>query len=136
MGMGSQQPADDVMLEVNMTPLIDVMLVLIIMFIITIPIQNDAVNMNMPTISPEVIEHPPAVIKIVILPNGELQWNTEVIANQAELEQRLLGLTKLTEPYQVQIQPESRVAYKHVATVMSTAQRLGVKNMGIMSLSS
>lgn len=130
--MGPQKTSDDVMLEVNMTPLIDVMLVLIIMFIITIPIQNDAVNIDMPTAPPDTIEHPPEVIKILILANGQQSWNGELIADTAELEHRLKGLTTLPQPYQVQIQPESQVAYKHVATVMSTAQRLGIKNMGIV----
>ncbi|SDB87742.1 ExbD/TolR family protein [Acinetobacter boissieri] len=123
----------DVMLEVNMTPLIDVMLVLIIMFIITIPIPNNAININMPAPSPPTNEKPPEVVTINIKPNGDILWNGERVADKTILEARLTAVSKQAEQDQVHIKPEAQASYKDVALVMAAAQRLGVKNMGIMN---
>ena len=135
MGMtpSSNNSDDDVMLEVNMTPLIDVMLVLIIMFIITIPIQNNAININMPTPSPPTKEKPPEVITILIKMNGDIFWNNELVKDIALLDSKLIAVSKKIDQDQVQIKPEAQASYKDVAMVMASAQRLGVKNMGIMN---
>lgn len=132
MTMNSAPKQEEVMLEVNMTPLIDVMLVLIIMFIITIPIQNDAVNINMPTQAQTMTDQPPEVVQISIQSDGGLVWNSERLQDSAELEQRLKLVAAKTEQDQVQIRPESQTAYKDLVMVMAAAQRLGVKNMGIV----
>ncbi|TCM66789.1 outer membrane transport energization protein ExbD [Acinetobacter calcoaceticus] len=132
MTMNSAPKQEEVMLEVNMTPLIDVMLVLIIMFIITIPIQNDAVNINMPTQAQTMTDQPPEVVQISIQSDGGILWNSERLQDSAELEQRLKLVAAKTEQDQVQIRPESQTAYKDLVMVMAAAQRLGVKNMGIV----
>lgn len=138
MGMNSNQVSDqeDVMLEMNMTPLIDVMLVLIIMFIITIPLQNDAISIDMPTPSNEVVEKPPELIKIKIQADGQIFWNELKLNNKTELEQHLQRIPQQATQDQIQIMPERKTAYKDVAMVMALAQRLGVKNMGIINFQS
>lgn len=128
----SNSDDEDVMLEVNMTPLIDVMLVLIIMFIITIPIQNNAININMPAPSPPTKQKPPEVVTIAIKPNGDILWNSEVVKKDV-LDARFTAISKQVEQDQVHIKPEAQASYKDVAMVMAAAQRLGVKNMGIMN---
>ncbi|MCF9034043.1 ExbD/TolR family protein [Acinetobacter nectaris] len=135
MGMtpSSNNSDDDVMLEVNMTPLIDVMLVLIIMFIITIPIQNNAININMPAPSPPTKEKPPEVVTILIKTNGDILWNDELVKDKKVLDSKLIAISNKTDQDQVQIKPEPQASYKDVAMVMASAQRLGVKNMGIMN---
>ncbi len=133
MGMTpSKQDDEDVMLEVNMTPLIDVMLVLIIMFIITIPIQNNAININMPTPSNSVPLKPPVIVNIVIKPNSDVTWNGEVV-NEQELEKRFNLIAHEVDQDQVRILPETQSSYKDIARVMAAAQRLGVKNLGILN---
>lgn len=135
MGMtpGAKQSDDDVMLDVNMTPLIDVMLVLIIMFIITIPIQNDAININMPNPSSQPNDEPPQLVTIKVQPDGTILWNGEVVSNKAALEENFRQIARKQKQDQVQIRPELTTPYKDVAMVMAAAQRNGVTNMGVIS---
>src|SRR2546429_215420 len=86
-GSGTQDP--DVMADINTTPLIDVMLVLLIMLIITIPIQTHAVKLNMPVGNPPPPLVPPEVVTIEVDFDGTLIWNGRVVPNRQELEERL-----------------------------------------------
>ena len=123
----------DVMVDINTTPLIDVMLVLLIMLIITIPIQTHAVKLNMPVNNvnapPPV---PPTVIEIVIDFDGTIGWNNEVIKDRADLETHLYRLTQMPDQPEVHIEPNKLAPYKYVAEVMAEAQRLGVTKIGIV----
>ena len=103
MNVGSGGDDSDVMVDINTTPLIDVMLVLLIMFIITIPIQTHAVKMNMP------------------VPN-----------NAAPPPKRLFAIAQMPDQPEVHLRPNKLVTYKHVAMIMATAQRLGVTKIGIV----
>ncbi len=122
----------DVMIEMNMTPLIDVMLVLIIMLIITIPIQNHAVNLNMPTGTPPPQVTPPTVVNIDIDFDGTILWDGNVVANQALLEDRMRSVAAIPEQPEMHLRPNKLVAYKTVAGVMAAAQRLGVTKIGLV----
>ena len=124
------------MVDINTTPLIDVMLVLLIMFIITIPIQTHAVKMNMPV--PNNAARPPAppeIIRIDVDFDGTIGWNGEVIeaGNRAAIEQRLMAVAAQADQPEVHLRPNKLVVYKHVAMIMATAQRLGVTKIGIVS---
>src|SRR5881394_4619465 len=88
-GSGGADQDPDVMVDINTTPLIDVMLVLIIMLIITIPIQTHAVKLNMPVGTPPPPAVPPEVITIEVDFDGTLIWNGQVLASRKELEPRL-----------------------------------------------
>ncbi|MEB0119012.1 biopolymer transporter ExbD, partial [Undibacterium sp. RTI2.2] len=93
MQLGSGNSSEpEVMIEMNMTPLIDVMLVLIIMLIITIPIQNHAVNLNMPVNSQSKQTEPPVVISIDVDFDGTVLWDGVAIQNNAELESKLTAV--------------------------------------------
>ncbi|NHZ92887.1 biopolymer transporter ExbD [Massilia sp. CCM 8733] len=122
------------MMEMNMTPLIDVMLVLIIMLIITIPKQNHAVNLNMPVGPASVPPKPPVVITIDVDFDGTILWNNEVIADRAALEAKMNAVAAMPDADQpeVHMRPNKLVEYKYVAGVMATAQRLGVKKIGMV----
>src|SRR3954466_622588 len=90
MNVGSSGGGDpEVMIDVNTTPLIDVMLVLIIMLIITIPIQTHAVKLNMPVGKPPPPTTPPQVVQIDIDFDGTLIWNGQTLSGRPELEARL-----------------------------------------------
>ena len=135
MNVGSESDEDEVMMDINTTPLIDVMLVLLIMFIITIPIQTHAVKMNMPVPSnapPPTT--PPEIVRIDVDFDGTVGWNGEIIeaGNRAEIESRLLALATLPDPPEVHLRPNKLVEYKHVAMILATAQRLGLTKIGIV----
>lgn len=125
----------DVMVDINTTPLIDVMLVLLIMFIVTIPIQTHAVKMNMPVpnnAAPPPV--PPEVVRIDVDFDGTIGWNGEVIeaGDRAAIEQRLYAIAQMPDQPEVHLRPNKLVEYKHVAMIIATAQRLGVTKIGIV----
>jgi biopolymer transport protein ExbD len=124
---------DDMMVEINTTPLIDVMLVLLIMLIITIPIQTHAVKMNMPAATSTPPLKPPEVVHLDLALDGTVRWNGEVLTNDAELQSRLGALAAAASPAEVHVHPAAQVAYKHVAHVLAMAQRQGVAKIGITS---
>ena len=135
MNVGSNSEDEDggVMVDINTTPLIDVMLVLLIMFIITIPIQTHAVKMNMPVPSnAPPPPQPPEVVRIDVDFDGTIGWNGEIVANRADLENRLDQVAALPDQPEVHLRPNKLVTYKHVAGVMASAQRLGVTKIGIV----
>ncbi len=134
-GTSSGDEDGDVMMDINTTPLIDVMLVLLIMFIITIPIQTHAVKMNMPVpnnaASPPL---PPEIIRIDVDFDGTIGWNGEIIeaGDRAAIEARLAAVAAQADQPEVHLRPNKLVTYKHVAMIMATAQRLGVTKIGIV----
>ena len=132
-GSASGEEAGDVMVDINTTPLIDVMLVLLIMFIITIPIQTHAVKMNMPVPNnAPPPPKPPTIIRIDLDFDGTIGWNGEIIPDRGSLEQRLQLVAAEPDQPEVHLRPNKLVTYKHVAMVMASAQRLGVTKIGIV----
>jgi len=134
MNVGAQSE-DDVMVDINTTPLIDVMLVLLIMFIITIPIQTHAVKMNMPVPTKNAPPpKPPEIIRIDVDFDGTISWNGETIpaGDRAAIETRLQAVAAIADQPEVHLRPNKLVVYKHVAMIMATAQRLGVTKIGIV----
>ena len=119
-------------MELNMTPLIDVMLVLIIMLIITIPKQNHSVNLNMPVGNPPPITKEPVVITIDVDFDGTITWDGVVVPDRATLEQKLSAVAATADQPEVHLRPNKLVAYKSVAGVMASAQRLGVTKIGMV----
>jgi biopolymer transport protein ExbD len=133
MNVGSGSSSDDeVMMDINTTPLIDVMLVLIIMLIITIPVQLHSVNLNMPAGNPPPPTKPPVVVTIDVDFDGTVLWNGETIADAPALEARLAQAAAEADQPEVHLRPNKLVAYKNVAAVMAAAQRLGVTKLGIV----
>ena len=127
---GSKEP--EVMMDINTTPLIDVMLVLIIMLIITIPIQTHAVKLNMPVGNPPPPLTPPEVVQLDVDFDGTVLWNGIIVPNREELEVRLASAVAQPIQPEVHLRPNKLVLYKSVAMVMASAQRLGITKMGIV----
>ena len=124
---------DDMMVEMNTTPLIDVMLVLLIMFIITIPVQTHAVKMNMPVNSQNnPPPTPPEIVRIDVDFDGTIGWNGELVNGRPDLQARLYRISLLPDQPEVHLRPNKLVTYKYVAMVMAEAQRLGVTKIGIV----
>src|SRR3989442_2505779 len=127
---GGAEP--DVMVDINTTPLIDVMLVLLIMLIITIPIQLHSVNLNMPAGNPPPPTKEPVVVTVDIDFDGTVLWNGEALADRRALEERLQRAAAEPDQPEVHIRPNKLVEYKSVATVLASAQRLGVTKLGMV----
>ena len=133
MAMSGGKDDGEPMGEMNTTPLIDVMLVLLIMFIITIPIQTHAVKMNMPVPNNAAPPpKPPEIIRIDVDFDGTIGWNGEVIPDRATLESRLSAVAALPDQPEVHLRPNKLVPYKVVAMIMASAQRLRVTKIGIV----
>jgi biopolymer transport protein ExbD len=130
-GPASGSDEQDVMIDINTTPLIDVMLVLLVMLIITIPIQLHAVNLNMPVGNPPPTE-PPQVITIDVDFDGTVFWNGDMIPHKEALEEKLSQAAALPVQPEVHLRPNKLAEYKDVAAVMAAAQRLGVTKLGLV----
>ena len=135
MSVGAPKAANadpEPMMEMNMTPLIDVLLVLIILVIITIPKQNHSVNLNMPVGTPPPSTIKPVVVTIDVDFDGTVLWDGEVVPDRATLESKLASVAAMADQPEVHLRPNKLVAYKSVAGVMASAQRLGVTKIGMV----
>ena len=128
---------DQPMTEMNTTPLIDVMLVLLVMLIITIPMQLHSVNMNMPKAASAVPKVKPQIIKIDINASNQIMWNGEVLASitllQANLDKASQASVDVDGQPEIHIKPSDTAKYDNVAAVLAAAQRAGLKKIGIVS---
>ena len=131
-GPGGGSKEAEVMVEINTTPLIDVMLVLLIMLIITIPIQLHSVNLNMPIGVPPPPTEPPQVVTIDVDFDGTIYWNGDVIANKPALEARMIEAAGRAVQPEIHLRPNKLAEYKDVAAVMASAKRLGVTKLGLV----
>jgi len=134
MAMNLSSGGDDpeVMMDINTTPLIDVMLVLLVMLIITIPIQLHTVNLNMPAGNPPPPIKEPIVVTVDIDFDGTVLWNGETLPDRATLERKLAQAAAQPDQPEVHIRPNRLVEYKSVAAVLASAQRLGVTKLGMV----
>ena len=128
-GGGSNDP--DVMVDINTTPLIDVMLVLLIMLIITIPIQTHAVKLNMPVGNPPPPTEPPVVVTIEVDFDGTVLFNGEQV-DDATMNARFKQAAAQPVQPEFHLRPNKLVTYKYVAHVMAAAQRDGVTKIGLI----
>jgi biopolymer transport protein ExbD len=129
-GFASREP--DVMIDINTTPLIDVMLVLLVMLIITLPIQLHSVNLNMPTGNPPPPLVLPEVVKLDIDNASRVYWNGEWVPNRAQLEEKMKAAAAQSVQPEVHLRPDKASKYDIVAGVMASAQRLGLTKIGIV----
>lgn len=118
--------------DINITPLIDVMLVLLVMLIITIPIQLHAVNLNMPIGNPPPPLVLPEVVKIDIDDRGVTYWNGEVVPDRGALEEKIKAAASQAVQPEVHLRPDKESKYSIAAGVMASAQRLGLTKIGIV----
>jgi biopolymer transport protein ExbD len=132
MNIGAASDEPEVMMDINTTPLIDVMLVLLIMLIITIPAQLHSVNLDMPTGKPPTKTVEPEIIKIDIDANGVVMWNQQALADRASLDLRLMQAKALPVQPELHIKSHAKAKYETVASVLASAQRIGLTKLGIV----
>jgi biopolymer transport protein ExbD len=121
----------EVMVEINTTPLIDVMLVLLIMLIIAIPVQTHAVKLDMPGAAAPP-QTAPAVVSVEVDFDGTYVWNGEVLTGRSELEARLRSAAGMAVQPEIHLRANRLVRYESVAAVMASAQRLGLTRVGLI----
>jgi len=131
-GASGKTGEPEVIIDINTTPLIDVMLVLLVMLIITLPIQLHAINLNMPTGNPPPPLIMPQVVKIDIDANGITYWDGEVVPDRASLEDKIRAAAAQTPQPEVHLRPDKASRYAVAAGVMASAQRLGLTKIGIV----
>jgi len=130
-GSGSGSGDPEVMVDMNTTPLIDVMLVLLIMLIITIPVQLHSVKLDMPTGTPPASNKEPVVHRIDI-DFDETILIDGVIVDRPTLEAKLSEYAAMPDQPDVHLRPNKLAPYRAVAAVMASAQRLGVTKIGMV----
>ena len=132
MSFGTQDDTDDVMNEINMTPLVDVMLVLLIIFIITVPVMKHAVNIDLPraTNTPQQVK--PETIRLSVNAQGEYYWNEQRIS-EPDMEKRLQAEATRTPQPELHIRGDKDARYELVAQAMAAAQRAGVHKIGFIT---
>jgi biopolymer transport protein ExbD len=132
MAFGTQDDTDEVMNEINMTPLVDVMLVLLIIFIITVPVMKHAVNVNLPQASSQREEQKPDVVRISVDADGTYYFNESRVSDE-ELPTLLQAeATRQPQP-DLHIRGDKAVRYERVAQVMAMASQAGLRKVGFIT---
>src|ERR1700755_3246063 len=130
MAMSIGGSAGGVMCDINITPLIDVMLVLLVTLIVSLPVMTHAVKLDMPNAKSE-ITTPPEVIDLDIDSDGTIVWNGRVLQGLAELETDLQAAARQIPQPEIHIHPDRHVKYNWVAQVVAAAQRHRMEGRGV-----
>lgn len=129
---GDFESNDEVMSEINMTPLVDVMLVLLIIFIITVPVLTHSVDIELPRASNVPTEVKPTTIQLAVDAAGEVYWNENKVT-AAELATRLSVAAATTPQPEVHLRGDRTVAYEHVVKTMAAVQSAGILKLGFVT---
>jgi biopolymer transport protein ExbD len=132
MAFGTQDEPDEVMNEINMTPLVDVMLVLLIIFIITVPVMKHAVNVDLPRATNQAQDVKPQTIRLSVDAQGRYYWN-DVRVEDASLPALLQAEAAKNPQPDVHIRGDREVRYERVAQAMAAAQRAGIRKIGFIT---
>ncbi len=132
MAFGTQDDTDEVMNEINMTPLVDVMLVLLIIFIITVPVMKHAVNIDLPQATNQRQEDKPQTIRLSVDAQGAYYWNQDKV-DDAQLSQLLAAEAGKQPQPELHIRGDKNVRYERVAQAMAAAQQAGLRKIGFIT---
>jgi len=134
MSVGNESGNDEAMCDMNTTPLIDVMLVLLVMLIVTIPIQTHAVKLDLPQQNnpPPPSDIMPVVVDLEVDFDGTILWNGSPVPSRAQLGRYLTDVSSQIPQPEVHLRPNRLAKYDAVARVLSDAQRLGVTKIGFV----
>jgi len=120
--------------DINTTPLVDVLLVLLVMLIITIPIQLQAVSLEMPGRNSPPPTTPPVVVQLDIDAVGRFVWNGEVLAGREALDGKLREAAAQPQQPEIHVRPDRRAKYDAVAAALTSAQRANLQKIGIVGM--
>jgi biopolymer transport protein ExbD len=123
---------DGLMNEINMTPLVDVMLVLLIIFLVTIPAMHHAVKIDLPRASSQPVEEKPQTVDVAIQGDGTILWDDHTVTRE-QLQARIAEAAHRTPQPELHLRADRKVAYERVAEVMSDAQAGGLTKLGFVT---
>jgi len=129
---GEFDDEQEVMSEINMTPLVDVMLVLLIIFIITVPVLTQTIEVELPKIEDKTSNNPLDNLSLVVNKEGQLLWQQKMISS-AELVSIFAEIALQQPQPKIQLQGDAAVPYEHVVKVMALAQKSGVNSLGFVT---
>ena len=132
MAIGTQDDSDDMLAEINMVPFIDVMLVLLIIFIITVPVIKHAVKVDLPRASNEKLADKPQNVRLAVDAAGTYYWNDAPLTD-AELGTRLAQMAAQEPQPELHLRGDKAVRYERVAQALASAQRAGVRKIGFIT---
>ena len=132
MAFGTQDDTDEVMNEINMTPLVDVMLVLLIIFIITVPVMQHSVNIDLPQASNQVEVTKPETVRLSVDAQGRYFLNDTTLADE-DLAPRLKAAAAQEPQPELHIRGDKAVRYERVAQAMAAAQQAGLRKIGFIT---
>lgn len=134
MAFSNSSDNDDqgLMAEINMTPFVDVMLVLLIIFIVTLPVIQHSVKIELPKASSSVSAAKPEMIQVSIDKNSQIYWNNELVS-LAEYTQKAQAVANNNPPPEVSLRADRRVMYEIVAKVLSTSKKVGLTKIGFVT---
>ena len=132
MAFGTQDDTDEVMNEINMTPLVDIMLVLLIIFIVTVPVMKHAISIDLPRVSNHRLVSKPETVRLAVDAEGNYFWN-DLPVDDTQLAARLVAAAALDPQPELHLRGDKRVRYERVALAMATAQRAGVRKIGFVT---
>ena len=132
MAFGTQDESDEVMYEINMTPLVDVMLVLLIIFIITVPVMKHAVNIDLPRATNQPEDTKPQTVRLSVASDGSYYWNENKVTDEAMAAMLKEEGAKDPQP-ELHIRGDKDVRYERVAQAMAAAQQAGVRKIGFVT---
>ena len=120
------------MAEINMTPLIDVMLVLLVIFIITAPLFTHAIRLDLPKVAAAPARQTPQTISLSIDAAGKIYWNGTVLTLE-QMRARFVEAGKAAEQPEIQLRAERSTRYEVIAQVMGAAQQAGLERLGFVT---
>jgi biopolymer transport protein ExbD len=132
MAFGTQDETDEVMNEINMTPFVDVMLVLLIIFIITVPVMKHAVNVDLPRASSERELVKPETVRLSVQADGTYYWNESKVTDEALPALLQTEAAKNPQP-DLHIRGDKAVRYERVAQALAAAQQAGIRKIGFIT---
>ena len=132
MSFGTQDDTDEVMNEINMTPLVDVMLVLLIIFIITVPVMKHSVNIDLPRATSTPQDPKPDTIRLTVDAQGDYFWNDQRIGEQ-DLPARLEAEARRDPQPELHLRGDRDARYERVAQALAAAQRSGLRKIGFVT---
>jgi biopolymer transport protein ExbD len=134
MKLNAPPPEDErAMSDINTTPLVDVMLVLLIVFMITIPVITHTVPVDLPKVRNEALKTKPENINLSINKDGQVFWNTSLVPDNAALLNRLKEAAVLQPQPEVHVRADQTTRYEHVGRVILDAQRAGILKVGFIT---
>ena len=122
-----------VMSDINVTPLVDVMLVLLIIFIITIPVIVAQVHLDLPKATNLPTQTKPENITISVDKDGDVYWNTKKLASKEDLKTELRGIARIEPQPEVHIRGDANVRYMYVGQVLVAAQQIGIRKVAFLT---